>query len=377
MSGRRQNGFGTLLSKGKGKPFLAKWMHRGKVYYKSTGETDKKKALKALERITRPFREEREEDVWRSLHNRVISLHETRTIDKLKTEDIWNEFKKTLQNSDSTSGTIANYERGVEFLVEWMKPRAENAEDIDEKLASEYLEHLSSSIGASMWNLRLSLFKRVWKALSKEFGLNAGLWGNFKKKKTMKKSRRRTMTEKEIQTVLSKAKSRDMQLLITVGVYTGLRISDCALLKWSEVDFENGVLRVLPVKTKKHMDAPLEIPIHPALKTMLESMPKTSEFVSEHNAKKYKSKHLSDAVVELFHECGIETSTTDENGKRVIVCGFHSLRHTFISNAINNGMSALLVRSIVGHSAVNMTEAYYHDNMDKMKEGIENLPDVT
>ena len=41
---KREKGFGTLINKGLNKPWLAKWVYEGKVYYKSTGEVDKKKA---------------------------------------------------------------------------------------------------------------------------------------------------------------------------------------------------------------------------------------------------------------------------------------------------------------------------------------------
>lgn len=53
----RNKNSGTLINKGAGKPFLAKWVYEGKVFYKSTGEVDKKKALKKLEEFTLPFRD--------------------------------------------------------------------------------------------------------------------------------------------------------------------------------------------------------------------------------------------------------------------------------------------------------------------------------
>ena len=48
MAKRRKNGSGTLVSKGRGKPWLAKWVYQGKVYYRSTGEIDKQKAKDKL-----------------------------------------------------------------------------------------------------------------------------------------------------------------------------------------------------------------------------------------------------------------------------------------------------------------------------------------
>ena len=88
---RRGNGFGSLINKGEGKPWLARWVYKGQVYYKSTGEVDKRKALKQLERITRPFRDAREEDAIRNLQNRLIELQANRSRNDLPIDKLWDE----------------------------------------------------------------------------------------------------------------------------------------------------------------------------------------------------------------------------------------------------------------------------------------------
>lgn len=371
---RRANGFGSLINKGEGRAWLARWVYKGEVFYRTTGETDKKKALKKLEYITRPYREKRAIDVERNLLNRIRSLQENVSKEKLLITDLWTVFAKKLKNDDVTDNTEKCYEGFVSVMVEWMKKRVKHVNDITQKIAEEYLEHLASTVGATTYNIRLVLFKRIWKALSNDYMMDADVWENFKKKKVAKTSRR-TVNNFEIGKVLAKADTFDMRLLLTIGIYTGLRISDCALLKWCDVDIEHKIIRTIPIKTRKHMDAPVEIPIHPTLMKMLKEAKHESEHVSEANAEAYMNGHLSGQVVALFKNCGITTSKKVD-GKTKIVCGFHSLRHTFISMAINSGMSPLLVQKIVGHSAVNMTEHYFHENMDKMTEGINTLPDV-
>lgn len=371
---RRGNGFGTLVSKGKGKPWLARWMWKGEVFSKSTGEVDKKKAMKELERLTRPFRERREEEVLRCLQSRIISLKESHSREDLPVEESWEKLKEKLANGDVTASTLHTYETSMNDFMSWMKGRASTLSKVNKKMASEYLAHMSESLGAGAWNNRLSLLKRMWKLLKDDFKLEEGIWEDFKKKKVMK-SHRRALTEDEIASALSKSKSFDLKVLIIIGMYTGLRLSDCAMLKWSEVDFSQNVLRVVPIKTRKHMDGPIEIPMHPALRKTLEEAPREGEFVSEENARQYKNETLGRNVVNLFEEIGLETSKK-ENGKTKLLCSFHSLRHTFVSIALNNNMSPMLVQKIVGHAAVSMTESYFHDNKDKMAEGINAMPDI-
>jgi len=371
---RRGNGFGSLINKGEGKPWLGRWVYQGQVYYKSTGEVDKKKALKVLERITRPYRDAREEDVIRNLQNRLIQLQECKTKSKLQLDDIWSEFAKKLKNDDVEAGTAKNYENAVNQLAAWMKSKVRFARDITTSLAEAYLDDLYKTVGANTYNQRLVLFKRIWKALAEEFQLCNDVWERFKKKKPVK-STRRTLSNNELAKILNTAGTPDLKLLLEIGIYTGLRISDCSLLKWSEVDFENKVLKVRPIKTRKHMDGPIEIPIHPTLLKALEDTPHTGEYVSEANACGYKSGRVGEQVIELFKKCGIETSKKVD-GKTKLLCGFHSLRHTFVSMAVNAGLSPLLVQRIVGHSSIDMTTAYFHDNMNTMREGIEKLPAI-
>lgn len=372
---RRGNGFGSLINKGEGKPWLGRWVYKGQVYYKSTGEVDKKKALKMLERITRPYRDAREEDVIRNLQNRLIQLQECRAKEALKLEDVWGEFAKKLKHDDVENGTTKSYESAVGVMVKWMSTKVKYAKDITQRLAEEYLENLAESVGAATYNIRGILFKRIWKELENDFQLCNDAWEKAFKKKKVPKCSRRTLSNDELAKVLANAHSRDMKALLMIGIYTGLRISDCALLKWSEINFEKKIMKVIPIKTKKHMDAPIEIPIHPTLMKTLEEMPRDGEYVSEANARSYKKGKLNGHVVELFKKCDIETSKKVD-GKMKLICGFHSLRHTFVSMAIDAGMSPLLVQKIVGHSNVNMTEHYFHDNAAKAAEGINAMPDV-
>lgn len=374
---RRGNGFGTLVSKGEGKPWLAKWLCHGKTYYKSTGEVDRKKALKVLEKLTRPYRESDDEAVIANLELMLKRLKsKADKSKKLAIKDIWNEFSKTLWQSDIEAGTLKVYETGMNHLQSWMNGKALDASGIDVKLAELYLKELSNDVGAATYNTRLSLFRRVWRNLPSEYGIDKTIWDGFKKKSGTKSSRE-VLTKDELGKLILNAPTNDIKLLILIGAYTGLRIGDSANLKWSDIDFNSCTMKVLPQKTKKHMDAPITIPLHPRLRDELKKVYSIdATYVSESNATDYKTGKLNDVVMALFKTCGIETSRKVD-GKTKLIKGFHSLRHTFVSMALNEcHMSAFLVQKIVGHSTVNMTEHYFHESAAKASEGISQMPDL-
>ena len=64
------------------------------------------------------------------------------------------------------------------------------------------------------------------------------------------------------------------------------------------------------------------------------------------------------------------------NGRKKFLCGFHSLRHTFVRMNINGGMNPMLVQNIVGHSSLDMTRNYFHQNENVLRDGINNMPNL-
>ena len=374
--GRRGNGFGTLVFKGEGRAWLAKWMYDGKVYTKSTGCSDKGKALKMLEVITRPYRERRAEDVLENLALKLKQAQRSRTKEALAPDMLWEKFKNKLWDGNVAQGTLTTYQKYMSDLSGWLSRNGFNdVSRFKARDAEKYLEELAKRIGAGAFNNMLVFFKRVWKTLGDEYCLQDKTWEGFKKMKGCKSSRRAFKPTELWDMVKSAEADKDMVVLLALGMYTGLRISDCACMRWDSIDFSRMTISVVPIKTKRHMDGPIEIPMHEALaKVLRDAWRDDEEYVSYDNYRLYKTGKLSRKVSELMSRCGIVT-TVKVDGKVKLVAGFHSLRHTFISMAINSGMSPMLVQRIVGHSAMSMTEHYFHSNEDKLREGIAALPD--
>ena len=53
--------------------------------------------------------------------------------------------------------------------------------------------------------------------------------------------------------------------LILIGIYTGLRLGDCCWLDWSQISLAQGVIQLVPRKTRRHHQRIVTIPIHQAL----------------------------------------------------------------------------------------------------------------
>jgi integrase len=174
----------------------------------------------------------------------------------------------------------------------------------------------------------------------------------------------------------------ELKVLFCLGTYTGLRLGDCATMKWNEVDLARGQIRRVPRKTARRKPDAIVIPIHPVLRNLLAEIPakERGEYVNPATAKTYlngKRIAVTNAVQKHFTDCGIKTTRERENGvRRVVEVGFHSLRHTFVSMCREAGAPLSTVESLVGHSNVRMTQVYSHTSIEAAQSAIALLPAV-
>ncbi len=372
---RRMNHSGTLIKRKH--YYLAKWMVAGKVYTRSTGTSDKNKALRKLDEYTRSLREDSLLATLEALKAQIERLQARRTRDELPLGSLWDVYAETIP-SDITPGTIKGYESATRNMVAWMhRHGARNAEGITAALAGEYLREEQSKLGKASWNNRLVLYKKIWRTLSKlGKAVEADAWEGYEKQKGCKHdSIRKALTPEEISRVTKAAeKDADLHLVMVIGTYTGMRLSDAAQLKWSDVDFASHKISVVPIKTKRH-GTRVVIPMHKVLEAELLKARESStgEYVSAKNAKEYTTGTLNGKTSDLFRACGFETSITDEDGKTKLVYGFHSLRHSLATLLANTNVPITVIQQILGHSAASMSLHYCHADEEKAREGISAL----
>jgi integrase len=380
---KREKGFGTLINKGANKPWLAKWVYEGKVYYKSTGEIDKKKALKVLEKLTRPFREDNKVEVLRNLESKVKGLEEDISknrlhINSIKINDICDLMETKIEFKDITNGTMQMYQKAINSFAEFAsKNNVIEMYEVDEQLIEKYLIELSDKVVSQSYNLYLGVLKRIWKLFKDEGRYNSNVFEKFKFKKG-DGSIRREFTVEELSRIFDAVKcDEELLCLFSVALYTGLRFSDCANLKWSEIDIIKRTISVIPIKTKRHSTKSVVIPIHDSLFSILSlrwESKGNNEYVMPNMFSGYNKGTLRIKIYRLFKKLGIKTYDVI-NGKKKYICGFHSLRHTFVSMNLNSGLSPMLVQNMVGHHSLDMTRAYFHSNVNVIKNGISKMPD--
>ena len=390
---RRKNGTGTLERRGD--KWLARWYvydsHGRRVRQSQTIEADTLDQARAeLRRITEGDSLITREKILRDTRDKLEGVKAERRNweDKqpaLTLADAFDAYEKSANRPDSGARTLADYRGYFGGFLSWIatnRPDYLELRDVTQEDAQDYANDLKAKASAGTYNKRVVFFRCLWRVLADhpKARLVCNPWEKVKKREVIEHTRRE-LTIEELAKVCGSV-TGEMRTLFAVGVYTGLRLGDCALLDWGEVDLVRRRICLIPRKTKRHAHGkPVIIPIHPTLADILAETPakKRKGYVVPELAELYDHNDslLCRRISAVFAAAGISTQSKKEGERAKVDVGFHSLRHTFVSLSANAGAPLAIVQAIVGHSNPAMTRHYFHEQESALTTAVAALPDVT
>lgn len=159
--------------------------------------------------------------------------------------------------------------------------------------------------------------------------------------------------------------NKHVQYGFMFSCFTGLRVSDVRLLKWSNITAER--IEFVPYKTRK-LKGMHYVPISKEARNILEIMSKFKEEGNGYIFHEITNRSYSsiNAPIRLWAaKAGVK--------KKV---HFHVARHTFATLLLTYGTDLYTVSKLLGHSDIKMTERY-GKVIDKRREAaVMNLPEI-
>ncbi len=194
---------------------------------------------------------------------------------------------------------------------------------------------------------------------------------------------RSPFTRQQISDLLRVADA-EWQGMILIGVCHGLRLGDAAKLTWADVDLERKSISFFPQKVRRGAKpVKTEIPMHPDVENYLLNLPVKSKrpdaplFPALSKMKISGFYGLSSTFIRLMEKAGIQreagTEKTKGKGRQVFTLGFHSFRHTAISEMANSGVSKERRMKLSGHKS-NVHERYTHHELETLRKDVESVP---
>ncbi len=362
----------------RGGVYYAAWMFNGKKHRVSTGETTEREARKRLAEIVANFTKGREteavlESVKESLQR--AARH------NLRIADAWAEYEGNKLRKHVEESTLRVYRLRFGVFARWAAGKVEFVDDVSPAVARRFMAHVAETASGKTFNDFRACLALTWKTFVADGRAAENPWTGIERKD--KDTHTKCELTPEQLDALFNATSGEMRTLFFVGIYTGLRLKDCALLKWNAVDLAGGFIRITPEKTKRHKIAvsiPILPPLAEALRAARESGGDAGGYVMPELAELYQQsggKYLSNRLKTVFKHAGITTAVEAEGrARKVTDFGFHSLRHTFVSMAARAGIRQAVVQSIVGHTNAAMTAHYTHTNEADLRAAMAAFPAI-
>jgi len=159
---------------------------------------------------------------------------------------------------------------------------------------------------------------------------------------------------KRLLTALNTWNNRTVAQILLLAASTGMRIGEILKLKWSEVDLEHKILTVAASSSKnKRLRT---VPINETALEVLSKLDTRGQYESVFINKRTKRAYIT--ISKQWDKFRKEAGFPHLR--------IHDLRHQFASMLINQGVSLITVKELLGHAQVATTERYSHLTIDSM-----------
>ena len=307
----------------------------------------------------------------------------------------WEEYEKSPDRAtpDTVSEALAYKSTFAEF-VEWVNDPQATLRDITETTAMQYADYMrQQNIAVSTHNRKLKRIRKVFKVLqeycSEDNPFQPAVLYRKEREEREQDVHRLSFTreqEQQLRDVLGDDHYKvlnkpEVRVIYYLGMFTGQRMKDCVLLRWSKINLEMNRIWVKQFKTGKEVTIPIAPALREVLLEALEWKKSDLDYVCPNVAMRYNKtnalgKNVGNNLVNIdmlrvIRWIGLEPSVhVPGRDKKVTVYGFHSLRHSFASYCAEAGVPQATVVSILGADSEIVTKYYTHVGDEAQKQAI-------
>jgi len=267
---------------------------------------------------------------------------------------VLDDFNKAYEHHKTHRTHIEDLAR-IRGFITWAS--IDKVSDINEKALQSYFNHriegdklALNTVNRIMASLKTFLNFAVRRHYIPENPLKAI------KKYRLPENTPRFLTKDEIARVLAQAKKTDLYPAVAAAIYTGMRRSELFHLEWSDVDLLQNRVTICNKEgfTTKSKKARV-IPLHPTLCGILKAYRRAEGRCFDYTNQRRVFRRI-------LRKAGL--------GKDV---GWHSLRHTFASHLVMQGVDIVTVSKLLGHSTIATTMIYAHLTKEHERSAVEKL----
>jgi len=279
--------------------------------------------------------------------------------------DHFREFLETKQSitfmSEITTEVVDQYKVfRKNSLVNPNGHPVESDEDIE--------EYTRKGARAHTINFEIAALKTIFNVAIKWDYLRANPTKGVKKLKVTDSKPLKFLSIEECQKLLN-ACPPDLYPIYFTFLNTGMRKAELENLEWDDIDFKRKKIKIRRKEFWQPKTGEREIPINQQLYDLLQKLKSENDksiqsnfvFPDKTTGGKIKTK-LREKLIKIAKDAGIDGLTK-----------LHTLRHTFASHLVMNGVDLPTVKKLMGHSDIQTTMIYAHLAPDHLEKAVDRL----
>jgi len=155
------------------------------------------------------------------------------------------------------------------------------------------------------------------------------------------------LSRNEIKLILEFPKNIKHRLLLSLAYGAGLRVSEIVSLKVQDLDFNELTIHIKEAKGQKDRISVIPEKIVTDLKNFIAGKSKNDFIFTNEQGKKIVTRTAQKIFENVLRDLGIKKKAT-----------FHSLRHSFATHLLENGVDVRYVQELLGHQNIRTTQRY-------------------
>jgi integrase len=266
-------------------------------------ERSRGQAQAVLDRILRDLddgrqQEELAQQVYRAKYGQKLSI--------LPLKELSDYWERIPRKRPPTPRYVSQCRMILQSFVDWMKKHHPDVKDVGgviHEVAEAYMRNLDDgSITNRTWNQRLGVLRGVFKRLQQQNGIGNPFVSIVTKEEDT--VFRIPFQPEELRDVLAAtAKDPLIAPIAVTAACTAMRLGDCCMLRWDQVDLEEGFVTVKTSKTGATVDIPLFPMLYDEINKRRDN---DSVYVFPDQAQQYRKNQslLSDRLRRALADCG-------------------------------------------------------------------------
>jgi len=267
-----------------------------------------------------------------------------------------------------SSNTLAAYRADLTALSRWLSERGTPMVRTTRQDLQDFIAwRVDAGARPRSTARQLSSFRRFFRHLLREGVLREDPTAQIAMPK-IGRSLPKSLTEEEVEALLAAPAVSDPlgnrdRTMLEVLYATGLRVSELVNLRYSQVNLNQGVIRILGKGNRERL-----IPLGEEAVRWLNEFTRTArgEILLERQTDYLFPTRRGDRMTRQAFWHIIKRYARKAGVDREL--SPHTLRHAFATHLLNHGADLRVVQMLLGHSDLSTTQIYTHVARERMKE---------